>query len=214
VTTTAELVEQLAAGIQPAPRAYVPRRLGLGIGAGVLIAAVLTFWLWGPRADFMVATGTMPFWVKFAFSAALGAAGLVAAIRLARPDGTSGWVVWWVGLVLVAMAGGSAAQMAAAPAAQERMLMMGGTAAVCPWLILALSLPILGGALWAMRGLAPTRLTLAGAAAGLAAGGLSAFVYAISCGETGVMFVLLWYGLGIAVPTLLGAALGPRMLRW
>ena len=69
----------------------------------------------------------------------------------------------------------------------------------------------------ALRGkarLAPTRLTLAGALAGLFAGGMGAFVYAFHCPETAAPFVALWYSAGILLTTALGALLGPRLLRW
>jgi hypothetical protein len=65
-----------------------------------------------------------------------------------------------------------------------------------------------------MRRMAPTRLTTAGAAAGLAAGGLSALVYSISCDESTMPFIFVWYGFAILAMTLLGAALGRRVMRW
>jgi hypothetical protein len=67
---------------------------------------------------------------------------------------------------------------------------------------------------WALRQLAPTRLTLAGALAGLFAGGAGAFVYAFHCPETAAPFVALWYSAGILLTAGLGALLGPRLLRW
>jgi hypothetical protein len=80
--------------------------------------------------------------------------------------------------------------------------------------VLLLSLPILGGLLWALRRLAPTRLALAGGTAGLAAGAWAACLYCLHCPETSAVFVLTWYSLGIALATGLGALLGPRLLRW
>jgi hypothetical protein len=85
---------------------------------------------------------------------------------------------------------------------------------VCPWLIAACAAPIFLALVWALRGLAPTRPRLAGAAAGLAASGLGAAVYAVHCAEPGGAFVLIWYSLGILLPTAVGALIGPRLLRW
>jgi hypothetical protein len=65
-----------------------------------------------------------------------------------------------------------------------------------------------------MRGLAPTRLQLAGAAAGLAAGAAGAWVYAFYCTESAAAFVAVWYSLGIAAVTLAGAVAGRFVLRW
>ena len=65
-----------------------------------------------------------------------------------------------------------------------------------------------------MQGLAPTRLRLAGASVGLLAGAAGACVYAFHCPELAAPFLGTWYVLGMAIPTALGALLGPRVLRW
>ena len=77
-----------------------------------------------------------------------------------------------------------------------------------------LSLPLFASTLWALKGLAPTRLALAGASAGLLSGALGALVYSLHCPESAAPFLAVWYVLGIAIPTLAGALLGPRVLRW
>ena len=101
----------------------------------------------------------------------------------------------------------------AAPA-QRVDLVFGDTWKYCPFNIALISLPLFAAALWAMKGLAPTRLVLAGASAGLLAGALGALVYALHCPESAAPFLAVWYVLGIAIPTLAGAVLGPRVLRW
>jgi len=75
-------------------------------------------------------------------------------------------------------------------------------------------LPALAAALWAVRGLAPTRPWAAGFAAGLLAGSVGAFGYSLSCPEASPAFVAAWYTLGIVLTGAVGAALGPRVLRW
>ena len=77
-----------------------------------------------------------------------------------------------------------------------------------------LSLPVFAGVFWAIKGLAPTRLALTGAAAGLLAGAVGAFVYAFHCPETAAPFLGIWYVAGIAIPVLTGAVLGRRLLHW
>ena len=68
--------------------------------------------------------------------------------------------------------------------------------------------------LWALRGAAPTRLALTGAGAGLLAGALATLAYALHCPEMAAPFMAVWYVAGMAIPTALGAVLGPRVLRW
>jgi hypothetical protein len=93
-------------------------------------------------------------------------------------------------------------------------LLMGQSWRVCPRNILALSLPILAATLVVVRRLAPTRLVLAGAAAGLFSGGVAATVYGLHCPESTMPFVAVWYSLGISAPVVIGAVLGPWALRW
>jgi hypothetical protein len=187
--------------------------LGLGIGAALTAAVVLL--AWGPRPDLAGAVATPPFWLKFVFTGLLCLTGLRMAGRLARPDGEipRGATLAFAG-VLCAMSAMAAAELLRAPEADYGRLVMGATSASCPWLIALLAIPVMAAILWAMRAMAPTRLTLAGTAAGLAAGGASAFIYAISCDESAMPFVLVWYGLGMALPTAAGAILGNRVLRW
>jgi hypothetical protein len=78
----------------------------------------------------------------------------------------------------------------------------------------ALAVPLLITTLAATRSLAPTRLRAAGAAAGLLAGGLSASVYALHCPESAPAFIVCWYSLGMLTSAVIGAALGPFVLRW
>ena len=101
-----------------------------------------------------------------------------------------------------------------APGADRHGLMMGHSSQVCAPLVLMTALPTLAASFWVLRRLAPTRLTLAGAIAGLFAGGAGAFVYSFHCTEGAAPFIAIWYTLGIVVTAAVGALLGPRLLRW
>ena len=80
--------------------------------------------------------------------------------------------------------------------------------------VFTLALPIFAGLLWSFRRLAPTRLRLTGATAGLAAGAWAATLYCLHCPESSALFVLTWYTLGMGLAAIAGALLGPRLLRW
>lgn len=67
---------------------------------------------------------------------------------------------------------------------------------------------------WALRGLAPTNLTLSGACGGLLAGSMATIAYSLGCPEMQIPFWGVWYLLGMLVPTVLGALLGRSWLRW
>lgn len=84
----------------------------------------------------------------------------------------------------------------------------------CAGIIIMASIPALAAFLAAMRAGTPTRLGRAGAVAGLLAGSVGALAYTIACLNDGAAFVAIWYSVAIAFVTALGAATGPRLLRW
>jgi hypothetical protein len=46
------------------------------------------------------------------------------------------------------------------------------------------------------------------------AGGTGAWIYSFACPENGIMFLALWYTLGVLLVASLGAVLGRFLLRW
>jgi hypothetical protein len=108
----------------------------------------------------------------------------------------------------------AAAVLIRADAAQRSASFFGDTWNSCPFLIAMLSAPVFVAVVWVMRGLAPTRLRLAGAAAGLLSGAIGTMVYSVHCPEMAAPFIGFWYLLGMLIPTAVGTLLGPRLLRW
>jgi hypothetical protein len=162
----------------------------------------------------MVALGGAMFWIKLAYGVALGAVAAFGLGRLARPGGDArGWSPW-LAVPVALMAVFALAQSLTTPPSERLALIMGGSARVCPFLILASATPIFAALSLALRGLAPTRLRLTGAAAGLASGAFGAALYALHCDEVGGAFIAIWYSLGIGLACAIGALLGPRLLRW
>jgi hypothetical protein len=211
---TDDLVTMLATGAEPVAPAATARRHGVALGWGVLAAMLLMLSLLGVRADLAAAARLPMFWVKLAFPAAVAAAALVAVMRLSRPGVSLGKVSAGLAAPIIAMWLLAAYALIGAAPDQRAALILGKTWYVCPFLIAFLSAPAFGGALWAMRGLAPTRPALAGGAAGLLAGAVATTVYALHCPEMGAPFVAIWYLLGMSMPAAAGALLGPRLLRW
>ena len=100
------------------------------------------------------------------------------------------------------------------PESVRMAALMGGSARVCPTNVAGLSLLAAPLILFAARRFAPLRPGLAGAATGLLAGGLAATVYGLHCPEHTIAFVAVWYTLGMAIPTAIGAAIGRFVWRW
>jgi hypothetical protein len=134
--------------------------------------------------------------------------------RMGYPAGDPSRPLATLLIVVTLMAMWSFATIAGAPGDAGVSLLLGRSWASCPWRVAMLSLPAWGIAFWALRGLAPTRPRHAGFAAGLFAGAAGALGYALFCPEVSPAFVSLWYSLGMLLPALVGAGLGPRLLRW
>jgi hypothetical protein len=107
-----------------------------------------------------------------------------------------------------------AAELTLVPRGQWMTVLVGSNSLLCLSAIPVLSLPLLTGALYALREGAPTRPALAGAVAGLLASGLAASLYAVHCFDDSPLFVATWYSLAIVLVTLIGASVGRRVLRW
>ena len=210
---TEDLIAQLSTGLQAARPGAARRRLALAAGLGAVISlAILLAWLGVQPLGQAMAGGA--FWMKAGYTLALGVGGWIATRRLARPDGRLGLAAFAAPAAFALLAVAGVAQLATADSGQHLRLLLGRSWTLCPWLILALSTPVLLTLLIAMRRLAPTRLAMSGAALGLLAGGLGATVYGLHCPETSAAFVTLWYSLGIGLSAALGAVVAPRLLRW
>lgn len=211
---TDDLIADLTADLSPtSPRRPLWRILaGLGVG-GLASAVLMLAWL-GLRPDLAHAVATPMFWMKFAYPLITFVLMTVGLERLSRPGGLLGGLAWGVlapfGLLAIAA---SMRLMEADPAVRPIMI-MGVSSQVCPWRISVLALPILAGAVWALRGLAPTRLMLAGLLAGGCAGALGAWIYAFHCDESAMPFVAIWYTAGAAIVALAGGLAGRSLLRW
>jgi hypothetical protein len=215
MTTTDELIEALATGLEPVDRGAVLRRIGVGAAAGLAVSGALMLTLLGARPDIQAALTSQVYWLKSAYALVLAGCGVWAVARLSRPAGgglAAGAVA--AAMTVSLLAGIASSELLTAPEDMRAALVFGRSAVVCPWLIFLLAAPIVVGLIWAMRGLAPTQLRRAGFAAGAMGGAAGAWVYAFHCPESGTPFIALWYTAGIALPALAGLILGPRLLRW
>jgi len=209
---TETLIDLLARDAGPAPRALAARRLSPAAFAGLLVSAGAAIAAFGLIPAPMFATAVP--WTKMAYAGALALAAAWLVARLSRPAAPVRRPQAATAAVLLAMAAYGAAALWSAPDGARLQALLGHSWTTCSWSVLALSLPALAASLWAVRGLAPTRPRAAGFAAGLLAGSVGAFGYSLSCPEGSPAFVALWYTLGIGLTGAIGAALGPRVLRW
>jgi len=210
---TDELIAQLSESLEPVRRGSVAmllmRAALLGVAGSILVMLTMI----GLRHDLSTAMVSFGMWTKLIYTFAIAMFGFWLVERAGRPGTGMTRPVLLLILPLLAIALLSVLQMSA-PQADMPKLVMGHSSRVCAPLVFLTALPTLAATFWALRKLAPTQLTLAGAGAGLFAGAAGAFVYSFHCTEGAAPFIAIWYTLGIAVTTAIGAALGPRLLRW
>jgi hypothetical protein len=168
----------------------------------------------GFRPDLMNADALLFLLLKLGFTFAIVALASIYLTKLARPGGERKVPVVLVALPFIAVMLLAAAHLMWAPSSHWSRMIVGNQLVEC-----LLSIPIIAvvpfvAVIWALRQTAPTNLRRTGAVAGLVAGGISATGYALHCMDDSLPFVALWYGGTIALCTLAGAALGPRLLRW
>jgi hypothetical protein len=211
---TDELIGWMVSGLEPVDLRAVWRRGLLVLCGALILSAALTAMLLGVNPDLSGMARQPMFWVREGFCLSMGAGALVCAARGLRPGRRLGRAPLGIGLTLFALWLLGLQAWWAASAGARLPLLLGQTAWVCPWLIALVSAPLFVAAFWISRSMAPTQLRRAGAFAGLAAGALGALVYTLHCPELAAPFLGLWYVLGMLLPALAGAALGPWLLRW
>jgi hypothetical protein len=211
---TDDLIAGLVAELKPVRTHAVTWMLGLALCLGVVTAiGLMLAWL-GLRPDLRLAVGASPFWMKAGYTIVLALFGFLLVEKAGRPGARIAPWLYPVFLAVGVIAILGAAQALRAPAALRWPMFLGSSYAVCPGFIVALSIPILVAVLLGLRRMAPTRLVLSGALAGLLAGAAGASVYGLHCTESAALFVAFWYTLGIAAVTALGAICGRFVLRW
>ena len=208
------LIAQLTANLSAKPQHAAMKRLCSALLVGGAIAFGLLLFSLGLRPDFVQASGTPPFWMKWLFTLSLVWAALVVVRRLGDPDTRVGLAWWGLAAPIAIVAMMAVGELMVAPPAQRAELVLGQTFPRCFLAIVGLAIPVFVGQLWAFKRLAPTRLRLAGAGSGFLAGAAGASVYAFACPEHSAAFMITWYTAGILAASALGAFLGRRLLRW
>lgn len=202
------LASDRAVGLRPS------QAFALAVAAGLAVAAPVFVLTYGLRPDIAAALATVRFPFKFVVTLALFVAALRIAVVLARPGGNAAAAARSLVVPALLIGGALVIELAVVPKNAWEQRLVGANAKVCLTAIPLMAIGPLAAFLLALRNGAPTAPRRAGAAAGLVAGGLAATLYAAHCSDDSPLFVATWYSLGIALVVAVGAALGPRVLRW
>jgi len=186
---TETLTAILASNLEPAVPSRKGRRYALGILVGGLVALLLMGGILKVNPALAHEVTLPAFWVRELYCGGLGVLSVCVLARLALPGERLG--LWPAGIALIVLLMwilGAVVLLSAGPQSRVHLL-LGTTARVCPFLIAFLAAPLFAALVWILKGLAPTRLRLAGATAGFAAGSLGSVVYALHCPELAPPFI-------------------------
>ncbi|MBB4955234.1 hypothetical protein H4S14_003270 [Agrobacterium vitis] len=209
---TDDLISLLA---QDAPvRFSLSKRLAWALAVGVVVSGVLLLSTVGLRHNLESAVETMrvAFKIVETFLLALTASCLV--FRIGKPDLGLRPLALCLLMPLFLLVVAVATELTVLPQQLWTPSLIGSHAAFCVFFIPVLSIVPLLGFLKALQSGAPENPGLAGAAAGLAAGGIAAALYAWHCPDDSPLFLATWYGLAILLVTAVGFVAGRKMLRW
>ena len=209
---TDHLIDMLSTNVEPVKTIQIRKTLTLALMIGGAAAFCLMLGTVGLRSGLTTSLGFLA--LKLIFTLSLITLGTLLLARLARP-GQRSKKLSSLALVpfLVLACAGVAALGFHGPMAWGKMLFG------MNWLTCLLCIPMFAvipfaALVWFLRKGAPTELKLTGAIAGLVAGALGATAYAFHCPDDAVPFIAIWYGGMVGLCALIGALVGPRLLRW
>jgi hypothetical protein len=211
---TDDLIDILSTNVEPVDHRQIVRNVGMAVAAGAAVALATVFFVLGPRTDLTTVGTFVPALLKVIFTFIIVVPASIYLIRLTRPGGERRSSVALVASPFIAIMFLVVLSLTFAPNSHWN-----GAILSDEWLECVISIPLIAIVpfsviVWAVRQMAPTDLARTGAFVGLVAGCVSAMGYAVHCANDSVPFFALWYGGTIALCTLAGWKLGPKLLRW
>lgn len=210
---TDDLIRALAADAGAAgPRPALALLLAAAAGFAVSAAAFAIWVGLRPGLDGLVTS--LPFMLKPLEMGLLVIAAAAIVLRLVTPGQSPRLALVVAAAAPAIMLAALAAELMTVPRSEWLLRLAGVHWYICLMNMVLLALPMLAAILFGLRFGAPTRPALAGAAAGLLSGALSATLYISHCPDDSPIFVAAWFTLAIAIVTGIGALAGGRVLRW
>jgi len=210
---TNELIKALAADTQPREPSLSTTWRG-AVAMAVALAAIVFFATLGPRPDFATSIETIRFLFKFVVTITLAGTALLVAHALSRPGSAWRRAMPYLAAAPVLLALAVIFELLALPPATWSARLIGTNSVLCLTFIPLIGIGPLAIFLMVLRHGAPTSPALAGAAAGLLAGGIAAAFYAAHCPDDSPLFVATWYTIAVSILAVIGAVAANRIARW
>jgi hypothetical protein len=211
---TDDLISLLARQPDAMPNTRPRRDAVLAGFVGLVAAFILMAVLLGPRPNLAAVLATPLFWQKAGSLAVLVLVAGIAAYRAGLPGRALRSVERLRWLVPAWLAVATVVTVATAPAGKGLWLFYSPTIVICLTMVPLLSVLPAAAMVWALRRAAPTEPARAARAIGWMAGATGAFAYAFHCRADQPGYVLVWYGLAVAITVVLTQAIATRWLRW
>ncbi|HSK38181.1 MAG TPA: NrsF family protein [Arenibaculum sp.] len=184
------------------------------LGLAALLAGAACLLTLGPRPDIAAAAATIRFPFKFVVTLTLAVTAFALIRHLARPGAAARSAGRLVLLAPALLAAAVVIELLAVPYQAWGERLVGTNSMVCLVFIPLLGALPLAVFVLALRHGAPTRPAVAGAVAGLLAGGVAATFYAAHCTDDSPLFVATWYTIAILGLAAAGAVAARLFVRW
>jgi hypothetical protein len=211
---TEQLIAMLSTNVEPVNRSQLGRTLAWAVAIGGVAAFCAMLATVGLRPDLGSSTSLGFLVLKLLFTLSLiglGASFLIKAMLPGR-DARRPFALAFLPFIAAGVVGMVTLVLSGPPAWSSITLeTQWASSLICIPLFAIIPFAVL---IWALRKGAPTNLRRTGAIAGVVAGALGASAYAFNCPHDSLPFIAIWYGTAIALCAVIGAILGPRLLRW
>lgn len=210
---TNELIKTLAADTRR-PGTSLSTVWWGAVALAVAIAAAVFLVTLHPRPDIADAADTPRFLFKFGVMLTLAGGAFGALRALSRPEGNLRRALPLLIVAPALLVAAVVLELLAVPPETWPERMIGTSNVYCLILIMMIGIGPLSILLLALRHGAPSNPGIAGAVAGLLAGGIAATTYVAHCTDDSPLFVATWYTIAIAGLAGLGAVAAQRFVRW
>jgi hypothetical protein len=213
---TDELIKMLSTNLEPVSVNELRNTLLIALAIAVsVVAATCLGWSWlnvptnmgdGPHWDFMA--------IALILTSGFAAAGAHMLFRSGRPGHSRHGPLLLLGLLLLVVLGARVAFLNALNHSMWSSMMDTESWGTCLICIPIFAVIPFGALIWGLRKAAPTPLVLTGAITSSVAGALGATAVVIHQAGPSAVLIAFWYCGPIALCALVGATIGPRLLRW
>jgi hypothetical protein len=211
---TDRLIDMLSTNLEPVKGGQLGKTLAWAIVIGLVAAFGVMLACFGIRSDLVAGNHSGALALKIVFALSLVGTGAAFLIKSMVPGRQEGHRFALIFLPFFAASGAVIEIVVRRPALASGGMIEGAAALLCLFCIPFLAIIPFALLIWALRKGAPTDLRRSGAVAGLVAGAIGAIVYSFSCPSDSWLFVFLGYTAAVALCSIVGAQVGPRLLRW